>query len=292
MKEDNKMENNKMAIAIILYNPDEKVINYIKNLRKIAQKIYLYDNTESEKEIKKTKESLGYKGILYYSKCKNMGLAYGLNVCCRHASRDGFDWIMLFDQDSIINGSFLDNMCEFIKKYDEDKLGIVAPMINDFNRRNVKENKAKRKKQVITSGMTLKLKAFRDIGLFCNDLFIDAVDIEYCLRLYKKGYFILENNQAVLQHNKYDKQQIYGGYKVNKYSPLRHYYIARGYCYIIKNYDNEKKFIPWFKTENYNRFIGMIYYDNQRIKKIIAIILGIFDYYRGSFGKCKWNMLK
>lgn len=285
------MEDIKLAAAIILYNPEEKITEYILKLRQYFPTIYLFDNTESEERTNRTREKVRKKGIKYKAKNNNMGLAYGLNSCCNVAFKDGFDWIMLFDQDSVVTEDLVGNMKEFIKKYDEEKLAIVAPMIDDFNNRKVKEQRVKRKKEVITSGMILKLKAFKENGLFSNQLFLDAVDIEFCLRLSMNGYYILENSSVALQHNQFDNEKVLGGYKVNKYSAIRYYYMSRGYFYLLEHYKNEKIYLEQFKNDNFRRLWGMMFYDKHKIKKILAVLLGYVDYKLNRFGKCKWKIL-
>ncbi len=281
-----------LAAAITLYHPDDKVADYIISIRPYFGMIYLYDNTESKDCTDKMRARFkDQPGIKYAAKNLNKGLAHGLNACCNAAYKEGFQWIMLFDQDSVITEDLVIGMCDFIEEYDEEKLAIASPMIDDFKNRSVKEKKAKRKKEVITSGMVLKLEAFNKNGYFLNALFVDAVDIEYCLRLAKNGYFILENNQVKLAHNQYDCQQVLGGYKINKYSALRHYYIARGYCYIMEHYDYEKTYLEYFKQENTRRFWGMLLYDKHRPRKLLAVMLGIIDYKLGKFGRCRWRVL-
>lgn len=282
-----------LAAAITLYHPDDKVADYIISISPYFGMIYLFDNTESKECTDKMRACFkNQPGIKYAARNINKGLAHGLNVCCDAAYKEGFQWIMLFDQDSVITADMVEGMCDFIAEYDEEKLAIAAPMIDDFKNRRVREKKAKRKKEVITSGMVLKLEVFKKTGGFLNALFVDAVDIEYCLRLAKNGYFILENNQVRMAHNQYDTEQVLGGYKVNKYSALRHYYIARGYCYITEHYNYEKTYLEYFKQENWGRFRGMLLYDKDRPKKLLAAILGVIDYKMGRFGKCRWKIFR
>lgn len=280
-----------MAAAIILYHPEDKMIEYILNLRQYFETVYLFDNTESEDQTKRTRKRLSQKGIKYAAKNSNMGLAYGLNVCCNAAYKDGWQWIMLFDQDSVVTKDLVGSMKAFIEQYDEEKLAIAVPMLDDCKNRNVKQVKAKRKKEVMTSGMTLKLSAYKQNGYFLNALFVDYVDYEYCLRLKENGFFILENNQAVLRHNQYDEEKVLAGYKINKYSPLRHYYIARGYCYILKRYGYDKIFIEQLKETTYRRLWRVLFYDDHKIKKMLAMILGVLDFKLNRFGQCRWKIL-
>lgn len=283
----------KLAAAITLYYANSKIIDYIVSIQSYFKTIYLFDNTESKEYTDSLREYLKKQpGIKYVAKNHNMGLAYALNVCCNAAYKDGFEWIMLFDQDSIITEKLLYGMKTFIYENDEDNLAIVAPMIDDISKRhNIRVKKAIKKEVVITSGMILKLEIFKKNGYFSNALFIDAVDTEFCLRLLKNGYFILQNNQVALNHNQYDSGKVIDGYKVNKYSALRHYYLARSYFYIRKNYSYEKRFIKQFKADNYQRLKGCLLYDNHRIKKLLAVLLGSLDYRLKRFGKCRWKLL-
>lgn len=139
--------------------------------------------------------------------------------------------------------------------------------------------------------MILKLKAFKENGLFSNQLFLDAVDIEFCLRLSMNGYYILENSSVALQHNQFDNEKVLGGYKVNKYSAIRYYYMSRGYFYLLEHYKNEKIYLEQFKNDNFRRLWGMMFYDKHKIKKILAVLLGYVDYKLNRFGKCKWKIL-
>lgn len=280
-----------IAAAIILYHPDDKIADYILSIRPYFETIYLFDNTESMEKTNRMRKMLHKEGIKYATKNDNMGLAYGLNVCCNAAYKDGFSWIMLFDQDSVITDSFVKNMQEFICQYDEEKLAIVAPRIDDYGVRSTGESKVRRRKEVITSGMTLKLEAFKQVGYFLNALFVDYVDYEFCLRLGKKGYFILENRKEVLHHNQYDTEKVLGGYKINKYSALRYYYIARGYRYILEHYSEDVNYIDNLKQINHRRIWRIIFYDEHKMKKLLAVLLGNIDYKRGHFGKCPWNWL-
>jgi GT2 family glycosyltransferase len=61
---------------------------------------------------------------------------------------------------------------------------------------------------VITSGNLLKVSAFERIGGFREDLFIDSVDFDFCLRLKKSGYRIMRCNQAILYHSLGERKEI------------------------------------------------------------------------------------
>ncbi|MDE6627131.1 MAG: glycosyltransferase [Lachnospiraceae bacterium] len=278
-----------MVAAITLYHPDNKIMEHIINMIPFFEIIYLFDNTEMQSD--EVRERFHIKGIKYATKKTNKGLAYGLNVCCNQAYKDGYQWIMLLDQDSAVTLDLVNEMNAFIKEYDEERLAIVAPMIDDNKIRNVRVQRAEKKKAVITSGMVLKLEAFRKNGYFETALFLDGVDFEYCLRLYKNGYYILKNHQVALCHNQYDNERVIGQYKVNKYPAIRHYYICRSYFYIKEHYPQEREFVNGLRKSNQDWLRGVMLYDNNKFKKILAMVLAGIDYKMGKLGKCRWKML-
>ena len=53
---------------------------------------------------------------------------------------------------------------------------------------------------MITSGSLLALAVFRRVGPMREDFFIDAVDFQYCLRLRRHGYKVIETLLPTLIH--------------------------------------------------------------------------------------------
>jgi rhamnosyltransferase len=54
---------------------------------------------------------------------------------------------------------------------------------------------------VITSGSIIPIKVLDDVGLMREELFIDFVDIEWCLRAPQKGYEIVAINKVMIDHH-------------------------------------------------------------------------------------------
>ena len=53
----------------------------------------------------------------------------------------------------------------------------------------------------MTSGNLLSLKAFKSVGRFHDDFFIDYIDIEYCIRMNYNNYDVIRINDIVLEHD-------------------------------------------------------------------------------------------
>ena len=92
---------------------------------------------------------------------------------------------------------------------------------------------------VITSGSLLALAVFRRVGRMREDFFIDAVDFEYCLRLRRYGYKVIETLLPTLIHpiGVPTVQRVFGRLIVTtNHSPLRRYYIVRNRLLLARAY--------------------------------------------------------
>jgi len=73
-------------------------------------------------------------------------------------------------------------------------------------------------------------------------MFIDGCDHEYCLRIRREGYEIYECRRAVINHRPaITKEKRILGLFTLKYGcdkPIRYYYQARSFHYIIKKYNS------------------------------------------------------
>ena len=92
---------------------------------------------------------------------------------------------------------------------------------------------------VITSGCLMSIEAFENVGGFCDKLFIDMVDCEYCFRLRQHGYKVLIYTKPLMNHSLGNLQviEIFGKkIKLFNHSPFRRYFIFRNTIYMLKKY--------------------------------------------------------
>ena len=141
----------------------------------------------------------------------------------------------------------------------------------------------------MTSGNLLNLHILEKIGFFLEDLFIDSVDTEYCLRLYEHGYRIKRNHAVLLNHN-LGEQKVYTllwkKYTSSNHNAIRRYYMMRNRLYI---WDKYSRILPSFiardKKEALKEALKIILFEDKKISKVLYILKGCFDYKRKKFGK-------
>ncbi|MFZ1382851.1 MAG: glycosyltransferase family 2 protein [Scrofimicrobium sp.] len=82
---------------------------------------------------------------------------------------------------------------------------------------------------VLASGCLIPMTVLDDVGPMNEGLFIDHVDLAWCLRAIQKGYRILVSGDAHIYHSLGDEVAHVPGRKraVHLHSPIRNYYMMR-----------------------------------------------------------------
>jgi len=226
----------------------------------------------------------------------NIGLAAALNVGILEAKKQGFNMVALFDQDTVIPINFTKRMLHFINKYSGDKsVAVYSPIFHNhvtqltgkhvffklfrLIRDSVIENEDyAHPHYVITSGSIISIDTFEKVGLMREELFIDFIDIEWCLRARRHGYEILAINKVMIDHHMGDYAVYFMGNSYPIHSPLRMYYYFRNamYLYRLKEIDWNWRLVD--SVRNLFRFLFYILIVKNRSTYLKYIIKG---YYHG-----------
>ena len=294
---------------IVIYNPMPDFFAYLDLFYLQLPKILIVDNgTNSnmhhllEQEVQRRGTSLK---VIFNS--TNLGVATALNQGFIWALEQGYNQIVTFDQDSYPAPRMLQTMLEAFSTYaGGSKLAAVAPVVIDvavnvqarylrsrnkllFERVSCNGNVLEDVTYVITSGTLYDLTAYREIGPFLDDFFIDYVDTEYCLRAREKGYKIIVACQAQLNHRQGERQKrvFWGrGHYPTFHSPLRWYFISRNRIPMLRRY--ALRFPHWTSYElfaSFYIFLKMLLFETQKMAKLRALLYGTVDGIRGQMGK-------
>ena len=185
--------------------------------------------------------------------------------------------MLSLDQDSVCDASYVNKMKQYLDV--EPLLGIVAPVIVDRNVGVVGHNPNKEYCHVntcITSGAFSKIEYWKQIGEYDESMFIDSVDFEYCYRMRKNGYGVIQVKDVHLLHelgNSVKCRFLFWKIDVTGHSAFRKYYIARNNVYYPKKHHLWIRFI----RGNYRNLkmiaIVLLYEDNKK-EKIRSILSG------------------
>lgn len=285
------LSNLKICGVVILYHPDEYILSNIQSYLRGLEVLYVFDNSETYN----TNLIIALKNIPeieYISNNGNMGIAFTLNAAIKKAKTNGYQWILTMDQDSSFGKGDLEKMLGWIKENPTSDVGIVTPMhsLSDLN--NPKYMKYAHL-TAMTSGNLLNIELFDKIGRFDERLFIDEVDAEFCLRMNLKGFQLMRMTDIILEHSLGSIEKTNIGIKsiqTTNHSATRRYYITRNRLLVwtsyFKYYPKLSLSIFWYSIKE---IVKIILLENKKATKLRCVLLGIFDFMRGNYGKANFK---
>ncbi|KAB7788125.1 glycosyltransferase family 2 protein [Bifidobacterium cebidarum] len=277
-----EQQNYNILCSIITYNPDDHLL--IKNIESITNQVnelVIVDNCSNNID---SITSIAVKYNAHLIKCKeNYGIAKALNIAFKYAEENKFEWVLTLDQDSVCPNNYFKYLIPLIN--DIPKVGIAAPVIVD--RSNVIiGHKPKLDygfvRTCITSGACTSVSAWDTVGGFDEVLFIDSVDFDFCFRLRKAGYKIVQTSLVKLEHSLGTPTTICFGklkYTFFEHNAFRLYYIAQNNIY----YPAKNSLILHFIRGNIRNIyilFRVCLFEKNKFDKIKSILKGIINGYK------------
>lgn len=243
----------KIAVIILTYRTWETTIQSAEAVLAIKSKhvsLLLIDNAspnDSEARLRRR-----FPETAFIQTGSNLGYAGGNNVGITWALSNGFDYVLILNNDCIIDPACIDMM---LKAAEQDKnVGMVTPKV--YAEKNIISHAGSNfswKSSYLTSSrgagqadngqfdqatesqtatgdcLLVRSQVFKDIGLLDDTYFLYYEDTDFCHRARQAGYNILYQPLAIAVH---PGSLSTGG--VNK--PLGAYYILRNKFYFVWRY--------------------------------------------------------
>ncbi len=276
----------KIYAGIVLYNPD---IDRLKlNITAIAgqvELVVLVDNGSAN--ITSIKDLLSsYTNTKLIENGDNLGIAKALNQILEEADKQAVDWVLTLDQDSICP----DNMMAEFSQDVGANIGMICPRL-DIIGWNVDDNsnqpKVEKVNDCITSGALTSVNAWRQIGGFNEDYFIDLVDSEFSLRMKLNGFDILRDNAVSMTHEVGESIEKKIGpltFRCTKHTPIRCYYMVRNHLAYTRQY---KQHLDMFFERKMlvHKVVTSIMVADNKCETIKMMCRAKRDYKNNKFGK-------
>lgn len=231
-------------------------------------------------------ESISLDNVIVLNNHVNIGIASSLNVGAKLARDLGYKYLLTLDDDSIISPNYVSELYDFFNNKDNN----ACLVCGTYNRVHAdKLNGYKKKLVVITSGSLCRVDDFFSIDGFAEELFIDYVDFDFCLRMMKKtNASIYEVNSANFKHQ--IGESINGklllGLSSFDHSAFRLYYQIRNLIYMIKRHSLSHPLLVVYLSRNLVVLpLKILLIDSNKIKKLKLLIKGAYDGCVGNWGK-------
>ena len=292
------------------------IITYYPNLRTLetaiaaihghVRKIVIVDNGSPEDSIKCMQKIIPGVSAYLISSSKNIGVAAGHNLGIAWARQQGCTHVLLLDQDSVAGTNMVSELLNAHRDLTEKgvRVAAVGPRYEDefrqlssffvrfgrINFRHIRCTPQHRGKYIevdflITSGSFISLEIIELIGGMDEELFVDHVDTEWCLRAKSMGYRTFGVCNAVMHHTLgIEMVRVWKRRYVPRRKPLRHYYTFRNSIILYR-----RPYIPiiWI-INDIVRLISMLFFYSlrtaPRFEHAWMMIKGIIDGLRGRAG--------
>lgn len=222
--------------VLVTFKPNIETLNKtIKSIASQVNKIIVVNNGEEDFEFN------GFDNLIFKKLDGNYGIAYAQNVGIRNAIKEGADFILLSDQDTIYPENYIN---QFLPYLNEGNAQLYCPIFFD-NVKNVYSpimikkfksvsfvNEPTFVQHAIASGSIIDVDCLNKVGLMDENLFIDYVDFEFCWRLTNCGYKILTVPSIIINHQLGDGTKKILNKHVTLRSDIRYFYILRNGFYL------------------------------------------------------------
>lgn len=270
-----------IAAIIVLYHPPlDGLRKTIDAVSPQVETIYLIDNS-IDRSNEKNIYSLLKDNCSILSQNGNSGVSAAINRGIRAAKTDGAEYVLLLDQDSVPDPNMIKILYKLLCAKDvcDSRIGAIGPSYYDQNGQEqppfvIQENfRIKRiggegknivfLDHLITSGSLIPMEVIETVGLMNEELFIDYIDTDWCLRAKQQGFAIAGAPFAHMEHSLGDETKIFFGQNITIRSPQRCYYTIRNGIWLLK-----QSYVPW----------GWFFADVIRLSQIFLV----FTFFAGS----------
>lgn len=216
------MDYPRVCIIILNWNGLEDTIECLESLQKINYpnyKVVVIDNASEGDDTEVLRQKFGgYINIIEND--KNYGFAEGNNIGIRQALQKGVDYVLLLNNDTVVDPEFLDELINIVEA--DPRIGIICPMIfyydepdkvwfgggekvDLFRGIGTKMRGGESNSLVVESGfasgaaMLISRDTLQKIGLL-PDYFFGVEDIDYSIKALRAGFRIVVAVRAKVLH--------------------------------------------------------------------------------------------
>jgi len=284
------------GVIFVLWQPNASHLIHLDDTRAICRHVVAVDNSpEADTGLHARLRAAGIE-VIHNANHGGISGAYNQGAQCLLAR--GCEVLFLLDQDSQLGADFFDGMMRACANTGSDTF-IVGPKVFEVNlgrylpvfspqARMPKPERIEDHPEVlvptlfvISSGSAISATAYRKIGAFREDYFIEYVDIEYGLRATRHGVPVYINTAVELrqQVGQFVKRGIFS---TSNHVAWRRYYASRNAVHALRS-NADRWSIHWLiELLTLHQVACVLVCEEHKLRKVIAIAVGYVD---GVFGK-------
>lgn len=286
------------GLIFVLYQPTAAFVDNLHKAMALCRNVIAVDNSpEADTSLH---ESWRQAGATVLANANRGGLAGAYNKGAELLLERGCEVIFLLDQDSEIGERFFVEMMKACAELGVDTF-IVGPKIHEVHlqrcmpatppgRRFPKPLRIDNETEglfptlfVISSGSAISAQAYRTVGAFREDYFIECVDVEYGLRATSMGVPVYMN-AAVTMRQTTGNIERHGKWFTTNHAAWRRYYGMRNAVHSLRLYRSTWS-LHWLNGPlAIYWMLCVILFESEKLRKVVAIVIGYADGRLGALG--------
>lgn len=304
----NSRQGDSVAIILINWNNEKDCIDCLKSLEKVSHpdfKVFLIDNGSREESVACLRP-FSKSGVEIIETGKNLGFSGGNNVGIRKALTEGFAYVLLLNNDTVVAPDFLNEMVKAAQS--DARIGVVGPKIYYYFEperiwygggavswlkggthpgqgeidQNPDEREPLETAYVTGCAFLIKSGVIREIGEMCEDFFLYHEDTDWSLRAREAGYGVMYAPAAKVYHKVSRTTSSLGSPKILYYDTRNALLLAKRHApFFVRIWIYILNFIRYCK-----QIVKIFLVPSQR-EAARMIMKGTEDFYKGRFGQLK-----
>ena len=279
-----------------LYCPPGDVVKRLTTMTAMAPVIVVDDG--SPPQFAATLQAVGsLSGVTLLRSPRNLGIAHALNTGIEAALAHGASTVVTFDQDSSPGPDHVERLLTALATAPPNlKIGVLGPgRVDGRPVDGVAAGDASPRQLVTTliqSGMAIPESTWHTVGGFDDGLFIDLVDIDYCLRVRAAALSVIAVTDLDMDHCLGLGPDLVRSMKLGKFRPVatghgpdRRYYMTRNLLLLLRRHSRKEP--RWAATQSRRILVMDVLactIERNRIRKLAAVFQGLLHGIRGRRG--------
>ena len=282
-----------VVAVVVTHHPDGELAARLSQLAPQFAQVIIIDNHSQKDELAGIQHySAGQNNISLIFNRENVGVAAALNQGCHLAAEHQAAWVVTFDQDTTPTADLLSRVAsEWRTQPDRNRIGLIGVNFQSPSGKTLLPAGSGMgdARTVITSGSLLNLDAWRQVGPFRDDFFIDEVDHEYAIRLRRSGWLVKVTRQVLMAHALGSPRgPQFGRWQpmISHHSALRRYYMVRNRVLLAREHIGfDPRFVISQLARSLREGATVVLFEPAKLSKLGAMARGLIDGLRGRAGR-------
>jgi rhamnosyltransferase len=276
-----------VASVTVLFHPDHKALETIRTYSSQVGKCFVVDNSPAS--LSEGERSWFPDGKFeYHHLGRNRGVAAALNFGVRLAAEQGFSHVLTMDQDTRASEGLVGLLQQIFTDPQPfnfpqpSRVAVACPALAADTSQSRGKQSTHEAAFCITSGNLIDVSAWAHVAGFDEDLFIDHVDHDYCLRVRAAGYSIVQREDAILDHHTGSLREIrLFGLKrtISMHSPDRLFYMTRNGLLLKARYGKRfPEVLTLIRKRIFAQVAKSLVFGPERLRRMNFMLRGYADY--------------